>query len=250
MPPRSPITPAFSRRIGQTFYPYELETTPICNSGVVRAALTPFWFGAFASVFAAAWAIRVRFRRATGFDIELVLSRTLLYGALTACVVSGYFTVFAGVERLIGTRGISGVVAAAAVALAFQPLRSVLQRRVERLVYGDRSDPYAALARLGEQLQVAPVPDMVLTTIVDGVTNALRLGYCAVSLRRGDRLELAVERGRARREHMVELPLLHQGEPIGALLVEPAPKSTLSANDSRLLRVSRVKPASRSTGCA
>ena len=225
----------------------------------VRTALTPFWFIAFASLFVAAWTIRVRFRRATGiersqllwlsygallipltlvlctmeaavgrgpssatvvglvaalniiplaigiavfryglFDIELIFSRTLVYATLTACVIAGYAGLFFAIDHLIQTRSVAGVVAAGFVAMGFQPLRSNLQRRVHRLVYGDRADPYAALARLGQRLQAAPEPGEVFTTIVDDVSNALRLGYCAVTLNRDGGLEVAAERGRRR----------------------------------------------------
>jgi signal transduction histidine kinase len=111
----------------------------------------------------------------------------------------------------------------------------VLQRRVHRLVYGDRSDPYAALARLGQRLQSAPDPSEVFTTIVDGVSAALRLGYCAVSLRRDDTLEVAAEQGIRGREPEFVLPLSYQGDEIGQLIAEPAPRSVLSATDRQLL---------------
>jgi len=277
--------------------PYVHVTSPLpALPSVVRTVLTPFWFGAFASLFAAAWAIRVRFRRASGverlqllwltygallipltivacyaegfvgndsgsvtaivtvavltvvpasiglavfryrlFDIELVLSRTLVYSTLTVCVVAGYLALFVGFERIIPARGVAGVIAAGLVALGFQPLRHLLQHRVRRLVYGDRSDPYGALARLGQRLQAAPDPAELLTTIVDDVARALRLGYCAIALRYDSEVELAAERGRPGREPQVVLPLSHQGEETGALIVEPAPRSTLSPTDRQLL---------------
>lgn len=277
--------------------PYEHVANPLPSlPSAVRVALTPFWFGAFAGLFAAVWAVRVRFKRAAGterlqllwltygallipltlvacltegavggrtgvattvtliaaltavpasvgvavlryrlFDIELVLSRTLVYAALTACLAAVYLGVFVAVDRLVRTTGVSGVAAAGVVALGFQPLRALLQRYVDQLVYGDRSDPYAAIARLGERLQAAPAPDDVLETIVDGVNSALRLGFCAVALRRDGGLEVAAARGRSGRSPTVELPLTHQGEDIGVLIVEPAPRSELTTSDRRLL---------------
>jgi len=260
--------------------------------GGIRAALTPFWLAAFASLFGAAFAIRVRFRNAEGperlqllwltygalliplavivclaggavgdgagfatdvvvafaltivpgsigiaifryglFDIELVLSRTLLYGTLTGCVVAGYLGLFLGLDRVLHVRGVAGVAAAGLVALGFQPLRVLVQRRVERLVYGDRADPYGALARLGQRLQSAPDPDEVLTTIVEGVTNTLRLGYCGIIL--SDRV--VAERGSAGREPQTRVPLEYQGETLGALVAEPAPRSALGRDERRLL---------------
>ncbi|MFL5954358.1 MAG: histidine kinase [Gaiellaceae bacterium] len=277
--------------------PYERFANPLpVLPSIVRAALTPFWFIALASLFAAAWTIRVRFRRASGiersqllwlsygallipltlvfcalevalghgpssatvvalvaalnvipaaigiavfryrlFDIELILSRTLVYGTLTACVIAGYVAVFAGVDRLIQARGVAGVVAAAFVAMGFQPLRSNLQERVRRLVYGDRVDPYGALARLGQRLQATPEPGEVFTTIVDDVSNALRLGYCAVTLNRDGRSEIAAERGRPGRESQYVVPLAYQETEIGELIAEPAPQRALSPTDRHLL---------------
>ena len=268
---------------------------PVLPSAVM-AALTPFWLIAFASLFVAAWTIRVRFRRATGiersqllwlsygallipltlvfctlevivghgpssitviglvgalniipaaigiavfryrlFDIELILSRTLVYGTLTACVIGGYAALFAGIDHLIRARGVAGVVAAGFVAMGFQPLRSNLQSRVQRLVYGDRADPYGALARLGQRLQSAPEPGEVFSTIVDDVANTLRLGYCAVTLTRDGGSEIAAERGRPGREPQYVVPLAYQGAEIGELIAEPAPQSALSPTDRHLL---------------
>ncbi|MDX6600363.1 MAG: hypothetical protein QOE87_4250, partial [Gaiellales bacterium] len=277
--------------------PFTHVTSPLPSLPAgVRTALTPFWLGAFASLFAAAWAVRARFRQAAGverlqllwltygallipltlvaclvesavgggkgaatpivlvvaltvvpaaiglavfryrlFDIELIFSRTLVYAALTAGVVAGYLAIFLAVDQLVSIRGVAGVIAAALVAMGFQPLREVLQRRVHRLVYGDRSDPYAALARLGQRLQSAPDPSEVFTTIVDDVAGALRLGYCAVSLRRDDTLEVAAEHGIRGREPQFILPLSYQGDEIGELIAEPAPRSVLSSTDRQLL---------------
>jgi signal transduction histidine kinase len=277
--------------------PFQHFTNPLpALPSALRAALTPFWFASFWSLFAAAWTIRVRFRRATGierkqllwlsygaliipvslvactlevifghrvstftviglvtalnvipaaigiavfryglFDIELILSRTLVYATLTACVIAGYGALFAGIDHLIKARGVAGVVAAGVVALGFQPLRSNLQRRVQRLVYGDRADPYGALVRLGQRLQAAPEPGEVFATIVDDVSSALRLGYCAVTLNRDGVSEVVAERGRPRREPQYILPLSYQGSEIGELIVEPAPQSVLSPTDRHLL---------------
>jgi signal transduction histidine kinase len=277
--------------------PYTHVTSPLPSlPAIVRTAFTPFWLGAFASIFAAAWAVRVRFRRAAGverlqllwltygalliplaliaclvesrirggsgaataivlivaltiiptaigvavfryrlFDIELIISRTLVYATLTACVVAGYLAIFLAIDGLVGLRGVAGVVAAGLVAMGFQPLRDRLQRRVHRLVYGDRADPYAALARLGQRLQSAPDPGEVFTTIVDGVAGALRLGYCAVTLRRDDTREVAAEHGIRGREPQFVLPLSYQGDEIGELIAEPAPRSVLSSTDRQLL---------------
>jgi signal transduction histidine kinase len=150
-------------------------------------------------------------------------------------VIAGYGALFAGIDDLIKARGVAGVISAGVVALGFQPLRSNLQRRVQRLVYGDRADPYGALVRLGQRLQAAPEPGEVFTRIVDDVSNTLRLGYCAVTLTRDGTPEIAAERGRPGREPQYVVPLSYQGNEIGELVAEPAPQRALSPTDRHLL---------------
>ncbi len=100
-------------------------------------------------------AIGIAILRHRLFDIDLLISRTLLWGLLTAFVV-GIYVVVVGVigARLDGVSGaVPSLVATGLVALLFQPLRARLQRVVDRFVYGERDDPYAAVARLGRRLE-------------------------------------------------------------------------------------------------
>ena len=46
--------------------------------------------------------------------------------------------------------------------MLFQPLRERLQRGVNRLLYGERDEPYAVLARLGQRLEATLAPEAVL----------------------------------------------------------------------------------------
>ena len=68
------------------------------------------------------------------------------------------------------------------VAVLFAPLRDRLQRGVNRLLYGHRAEPYAALSRLGERLEGTLAPDAVLPAIVTTVRESLRLPYAAIVL--------------------------------------------------------------------
>ena len=74
------------------------------------------------------------------------------------------------------------LVATGVVAVLFAPLRDRLQRGVDRLLYGQRAEPYAALSRLGRRLEAALAPEAVLPTIVQTVREALRLPYAAITL--------------------------------------------------------------------
>src|SRR5215217_632938 len=88
------------------------------------------------------------------FDIDVVINRTLVYGALSACVVGIYVLAVVALGALFQTQGNLAVslLATGLVAVLFQPLRSKLQRGVNRLMYGERDDPYAVISRLGRRL--------------------------------------------------------------------------------------------------
>ena len=66
------------------------------------------------------------------------------------------------------------MLAVALVAVAVQPAYSFLRRRIERWVYGYRSDPAAALRRLGASLESAD-PLEVVDTITASVADALKV---------------------------------------------------------------------------
>ncbi len=89
------------------------------------------------------------------WDIDILINRALVYGALTACVVGLYVLVVGGLGALFQARGslLISLLATGLVAVLFQPLRERLQRGVNRLVYGERDEPYAVLSRLGQRLE-------------------------------------------------------------------------------------------------
>jgi two-component system, NarL family, sensor kinase len=176
-------------------------------------------------------AIGVAILRARLFDIELVLSRTLTYGALTALVVATYAAAVLGLRSLLPGGG-AGLVAVGVVAVAIQPVHARLRRRVERWVYGDRSDPSAALRRLSDRLEETLDPNQVVKTVTRSVAEALRVDSAAVELDRDDRTTVAAQGSRAK---LVRVPLVYQGERFGALVVEVPSGRQLSTADRRLL---------------
>jgi signal transduction histidine kinase len=123
------------------------------------------------------------------WDIDIIINRTLVYGALSASIAGIYVLVVGALGALFQARGDLAIslIATALVALLFQPLRERLQRGVNRLMYGERDDPYAVLARLGQRLEVTLASDAVLPTIVETVAQALKLPYVAIAFRVDER---------------------------------------------------------------
>src|SRR5205085_161055 len=73
------------------------------------------------------------------FDIDIIINRTLVYGSLSGCVFGVYMLVAVGLGALLQTSSnlLISLLAAALVAVLFQPLRERLQRAVNRLMYGE-----------------------------------------------------------------------------------------------------------------
>ena len=146
----------------------------------------------------------------------LVLPRVLLYGFLSVLLLTAYLTVVGVADALFGRRAdrVASLVAVGVVAVAAAPLRARLQRGVDRLVYGDRGDPYAALTDLGRRM--ADTPDDLLSEVVRTVAHALRCPYAAVVLV-GETAPTASV-GTAADAGLV-VPLTLRGRDVGALVL-------------------------------
>ena len=197
------------------------------------AVVTQLLLGLAIVAFCCAIAISVlRYRL---YDIDVVVNRTLVYGVLTLVVVAGYVALVAGLDVLLGSRGWAGVIAAGAVAVAVQPLRERLQRRVDRWIYGYRSDPYQAVRRLGDRVHATLAPDQVLQTVVVSVAEALRVPYVAVNFTREGAAQTAATHGNLDRARPEVRPLLYRGAHVAELVIGVPPGRDLSSADEHLL---------------
>ena len=187
------------------------------------------------------------------YDIDLVINKTLVVGAMAALITAGYIGVVSGAGSLLGRSPALSVVATALVAVAFDPVRRTVQGWADRLVYGDRPTPYEALSRLSSRLshggQDAELFSALATSVAEGV------GAVEVTLWVGPedelvpvaswpprtgplpRLDSAPRRlaalEQAGRDHV--RPIEHQGSVRGAVVLTKAPGEALSSSEARLL---------------
>lgn len=171
------------------------------------------------------------------WDIDPIINRTLIYGTLTASVVGVYVLVvgYLGVVFRTENNLVISLVATGLVAVLFAPLRERLQHSVNRLMYGERDDPYAVVSRLGERLEGTLSPEAVLPTITQTVREALKLPYAAITLKEGESFAVATESGTSAKDPL-RLPLVYQGEMVGELLLAPrSAGEDFSVADRRLL---------------
>ncbi len=170
------------------------------------------------------------------FDIHIIVNPTLVCGTLTAIVVTLYVLVVGALSVLAQAQGnlMISLLAAGLVAVLFQPLRDRLQRGVNRLLYGERDDPYAIIARLGQRLEATLAPDAVLPTIVETIKDALKLPYVAIQLPSDDGSASVTAAG-VPAAHTLAVPLVYQHERVGQLLLAPrALSEPFRAADERL----------------
>ena len=121
------------------------------------------------------------------YDIDIIINRTLVYLLLSGIIAGGYIAIVTGVGALVPRHGLTvEVLAAGLAAVVFSPLRARLQTLVNRMMYGERDNPYAALSRLATRLEATLSPDQVLTAIAGNVASALRSPYAAIEVADGD----------------------------------------------------------------
>ena len=101
------------------------------------------------------------------YDIDIVISRTLVYGSLAVFITAVYVGIAVGIGTLVGSGGkpnlALSILATAIVAVGFQPVRERLQRVANRLVYGKRATPYEVLSEFSGRVAETYAADEVLT---------------------------------------------------------------------------------------
>ena len=113
------------------------------------------------------------------YEIDLVINRALVYGVMTMVVVASYVAVVGLVGATLSSRGdlFLSLVVTGVVAVCFQPVRERVQRFVNRLMYGERDDPYTAIATARSNARGSLRLDTVLPTIVETIGQTLALQY-------------------------------------------------------------------------
>jgi signal transduction histidine kinase len=172
------------------------------------------------------------------WGLDVVVNRAVVYATLTVGLLALYVGVAAGLGRSFGAPGDAGgsVFAAAVVALVFAPLRDRVQRAVNRLMYGQRHEPYEVLSVLGQRLEASDAPRGALQTVVETVAAALRSPYVALALPSPERaLEVRADTGTPSPAGVV-VPLVHRHEQVGELRVAPrAASDSFNSADRALL---------------
>jgi signal transduction histidine kinase len=126
------------------------------------------------------------------YDIDLFLSRTVVYGSLAVFITAVYVAIAVGIGTLVGSGGRPNlglsILATAIVAVGFQPVRERVQRVANRLVYGERASPYEVLSQFSGRVAETYAADQVLPRMARVLREGSGAETAVVWLRREGRL--------------------------------------------------------------
>ena len=124
------------------------------------------------------------------YDIDLVISKAVLFGSLAVFITAVYAALVVGVGTLAGnTRSpLLAALAAAVVAVAFQPVRQWAGRLANRVVYGRRATPYQVLSDFAQRIGGTYAAGEVLPQMAHIVAAGTGAEHVVVWLRVGGEL--------------------------------------------------------------
>lgn len=189
------------------------------------------------------------------YDIDVVISRTLVYGALAAFITAVYVGIVVGVGSLIGSGGqpnlVLSIIATAIVAVAFQPVRERLQKVANRVVYGKRATPYEVLSQFSERVAESYAAEDVLPRMARVLAEGTGAAHADVWIRSGSMLRQAAswptgsqpaEPSRIAGDSLPQMvvsdravEVRHQGELLGGLTVSKRQGESLTPVEEKLL---------------
>lgn len=189
------------------------------------------------------------------YDIDVVISRTLVYGSLAALITGVYVAIAVGIGTLVGSGGrpnlALSILATAIVAVGFQPVRVRLQRIANRLVYGERATPYEVLSRFSGQVAETYAAGDLLPRMAQVLCEGTGASSATVWLRAGGQLRPAATSPRAedglqalemsgsQLPHVPAAdsiaPVLHRGDLLGALSIAKRRGESVTPIEQKLL---------------
>jgi signal transduction histidine kinase len=212
---------------------------------------TPAWISIFQSaafifLFSAIAIAVLKYRL---YEIDVVINRAVVYGTLAVFITVIYAAIVVGVGTLAGGQGskLLTAVAAAVIAIAFQPVRERSRRFANRLVYGRRASPYEVLSDFAERVAGTYSVEDVLPRTAHMLAEGMGARSAEVWVRVGPELRAAgswpsrsiapvpVGEDLAISGATASAPVRYQGELLGALSVRKAPGEGLTSADEKLL---------------
>jgi signal transduction histidine kinase len=186
-------------------------------------------------------------------DIDLVIKRALVIALLGGFITAVYVGLVVGIGAVVGSGGntVLSAIAAAVVAIAFQPVRRWAQRLADRLVYGERATPYEVMHEFSERVAGSYGTEDVLPRMAAILGQGTGAERAQVWLRIGSELRpMAAWPEEARRSGSIRIsgselpemadvshavPVRDRDELLGALSVTKAVSDRVTPTEERLV---------------
>jgi signal transduction histidine kinase len=188
------------------------------------------------------------------YDIDVVINKALVYGAMAAFITALYVAIVVGIGHAIGSeRNLAlSILATALVAVGFQPMRERVQRFANRLVYGKRATPYEVLSEFSGGMSHAVATEELLPRMARIVGEGTHAAHVAVWLQVGSGMVREASWSRSEMDVPVmrptiegdavtvdgadaSVPVRHRGELLGVIGIRKAAGEAVTAADSKLL---------------
>jgi signal transduction histidine kinase len=192
------------------------------------------------------------------YDLDVVVKKTVVFGILAVLVSALYIGIVVGIGSAVkGSESSPATVltflAAAILALLFQPIRRRANHLANRLVYGDRATPYEVLSEFSDNVGGSYSTEEVLPRMAAIIAAGTGARKAQVWLRVGTDLRSAAswppEDGTASPplplsgEDLPEVPgvsgafpVRHQGELLGAITIAVPANDPLTPSKEKLIQ--------------
>jgi signal transduction histidine kinase len=162
------------------------------------------------------------------FDLDLVVRKSVAYGAASLLIALAYAVIAATPGLMLGNRipVTLAVVITIGAALAFQPLRRRLESAVSRRLFGDRVQQYQLLKNLGTTMEQTAELDELLPRLAQAVHDGIGASWVRVRLRETDGSwldEPIGEAGEVTEDSAAGVDLVRAGELVGRIDLGPKP---------------------------
>jgi hypothetical protein len=120
------------------------------------------------------------------YDIDLIINRTLVYGALTALLATAYFGIVVLLQGVVPGAGDSDLTIAGstlAVAALFRPLRGRVQAFIDRRFYRRKFDAQRTLESFSSRLREDVDLDHLSADLLGVVRDTMQPEHASVWLR-------------------------------------------------------------------
>jgi signal transduction histidine kinase len=191
-------------------------------------------------------AITIAITRYKLYEIDLIISRSLVFVLLVGFITVVYTGVVVGIGSLVGGSSVGWSIAATAlVAVVFEPVRDRVQRWANRLVYGRRATPYEVLADLTGRLAATEREEGLMQRMARRLAEGTGADRAIVWTKQGSDFTPAAYapesdgaldpvRGLDAMPGSV-VPIVHDDAVLGALSVESRRGDALTPTEQRLV---------------